>query len=131
MAVATLAGTGTLSANTQALAELIVTLAGVGAAAGSPRAVAYISADLLPYSELSPQSLANAVWQAEQAAYEATGTFGANLDAPVSSIGGGSITEQGIAEAVWDKETADHVTEGTFGNLMQRLLTVARFLGLR
>ena len=42
-----------------------------------------------------------------------------------------SITEQGIAEAVWDKDTADHVAEGTFGNLMQRLLTVARFLGLR
>lgn len=68
---------------------------------------------------------------AERGREVVTGTFGDNLDAPVSSIGGGSITEQGIAEAVWDKDTADHVAEGTFGNLMQRLLTVARYLGLR
>lgn len=49
----------------------------------------------------------------------------------MSSIGGGSITEEGIADAVWDEAVAGHTTDGSFGRLVQRLLTVAKYLGLR
>jgi len=130
-AVAALTGSGVLTADTKALAHLIATLAGIGVLTGNPNAYGYISADLLPYSDLSPQGLASAVWSEVQDGYDEAGTFGANLDAPVSGIGGGSITEEGIADAVWDEAVGDHVANGTFGNLVQRLLTVARYLGLR
>ncbi len=36
-----------------------------------------------------------------------------------------------IASAVWDKATSGHTTPGTFGSLIQKLLTVAKFLGLK
>ena len=36
-----------------------------------------------------------------------------------------------IADAVWDEAHADHATTGTFGKLVQKLLTVAKFLGLK
>lgn len=36
-----------------------------------------------------------------------------------------------IADAVWDEATSGHTTAGTFGLLIQKLLTVAKFLGLK
>lgn len=91
----------------------------------------HIGADITPFTDLSPQNLAAAVWNEPQSSYDRPGTFGDNLDAPVSSIGGGSITEEGIAEAVWDEMTSAHVTDGTYGALMKKLLTVSKFLGLK
>lgn len=73
-----------------------------------------------PSSDLSPQSLAAAVWAARQEGFTDPGSFGANLDAPISTIGGGSITEEGIAEKVLDVLMND-----------PRFLTVAKYLGLR
>lgn len=35
------------------------------------------------------------------------------------------------ATAVWDSLTASHTVAGTFGKLMQKLLTVGKYLGLR
>lgn len=36
-----------------------------------------------------------------------------------------------IADAVWDESTSAHATSGTFGAFIQKLLTVAKFLGLK
>lgn len=36
-----------------------------------------------------------------------------------------------VAAGVWDRPTSSHTTTGTFGILMQKLLTVAKFLGLK
>ena len=36
-----------------------------------------------------------------------------------------------IADAVWDEVTSGHTTASTFGLLAQKLLTVAKFLGLK
>ena len=130
-AAAALAGTGSLTGELGALAGAIAALAGSGAFAAGADGPASISADVTPYTALSPESLARAVWAAEQAGYLTPGTFGYNLDAPVSTIGGGSLTEAGIADAVWDEATAGHVADGSFGRLVQRLLTVAKYLGLR
>lgn len=35
------------------------------------------------------------------------------------------------ASAVWDKATSSHTTSGSFGALMQKLLTVSKFLGFK
>lgn len=40
-------------------------------------------------------------------------------------------TAADIADAVWDEATSGHTTAGTFGALVQKLLTVAKFLGLK
>lgn len=130
-AAAALAGTGSLTGELGALAGAIAALTGTGAAAADADGPASLSADVTPYTALSPESLARAVWAAEQAGYLTPGTFGYNLDAPVTSIGGGSLTEAGIADAVWDEATAGHTADGSFGRLVQRLLTVAKYLGLR
>ena len=130
-AAADLAGAGTLTGPLGALAGAAAIIAGAGTLAADTDGPAFMSADVTPYTDLSPESLARAVWAAEQAGYLAPGTFGYNLDAPVSSIGGGSITEEGIADAVWDEAVAGHTTDGSFGRLVQRLLTVAKYLGLR
>ena len=130
-AAAALAGTGSLTGELGALAGAIAALTGTGTFAAGADGPASISADVTPYTTLSPESLARAVWAAEQAGYLTPGTFGYNLDAPVTSIGGGSLTEAGIADAVWDEATAGHTADGSFGRLVQRLLTVAKYLGLR
>lgn len=36
-----------------------------------------------------------------------------------------------IADRVWEEATADHTTAGTYGTFVKRLLTVAKFLGLK
>ena len=36
-----------------------------------------------------------------------------------------------VADAVWDSPTSSHETAGTFGKLVGKLLTVAKFLGLK
>jgi hypothetical protein len=36
-----------------------------------------------------------------------------------------------IADAVWDEATTGHTAAGTFGKLIQKMLTVAKFLGLK
>ncbi len=41
------------------------------------------------------------------------------------------LSAQTVAEAVWDAQISDHVQPGSFGALVQRLLTVAKFLGLK
>jgi hypothetical protein len=45
--------------------------------------------------------------------------------------GGGGPTASEIADAVWDEPLTGHTTSSTFGELMQKLLTVGKFLGLK
>jgi hypothetical protein len=119
-AFATIGGTGDLSADTTAIGHATATIAGEGDMAATMRATGELDADIQPYTELSPESLARAVWTLQQAGFTDPGSFGANLDAPISTIGGGSITEEGIAAEVLDVLMTD-----------PRFLTVAKFLGLK
>jgi hypothetical protein len=53
---------------------------------------------------------------------------------PTNSAGlivGAGADPTDIADAVWDMPTVNHTDAGTFGAFIQRLLTVAKFLGLR
>lgn len=61
-AVAALAGTGDLTAAIGALAGIFADLDGEGALTGTIRALGYMEAEVTPFTELSPQSLAAAVW---------------------------------------------------------------------
>lgn len=68
-AIATLAGTGDISAAAgEALAWIQSNLTGVGTVStATSSGPANMSADVLPYTELSPQALADAVWNADMA----------------------------------------------------------------
>ena len=61
-AVATLAGSGDLTGAITALAWAISALTGEGTLTVVPRADGELGADITPFTELSPQNLATAVW---------------------------------------------------------------------
>jgi hypothetical protein len=61
-AVAALAGTGSLSGAVGALAGIFADLDGDGALTSTLNALGYMEADVSPFTELSPESLAAAVW---------------------------------------------------------------------
>lgn len=76
-ASADLAGAGDVIGALGALASAVAALQGSGTLASSDlRATAAISADITPFTELSPESLAAAVWNAAVAEFNATGTLG-------------------------------------------------------
>lgn len=65
-AAATLAGSGALSAAVDALGHLAAAVDASAALSATPRALGNIAAEITPFTELSPQSLADAVWASEQ-----------------------------------------------------------------
>jgi hypothetical protein len=66
--------------------------------------------------------VADAVWDEAQADHLAAGSTGESLN------DAGAAGDPG---AIWDEAAASHVAAGTFGALVQKLLTVAKFLGLK
>jgi hypothetical protein len=68
---------------------------------------------------LSPEGLAVAVWSENLSGYNTTSTAGKVLK------------DAGGAGNPWSADLASNNNPGTFGNLVQRLLTVAKFLGLK
>lgn len=69
--------------------------------------------------DMGASAIATAVWNAATASYGSAGSYGllieTNLDAQVSTVGGGSLTEAGIAGAVWDELLSGHVISGSAG----------------
>lgn len=78
-AAATLGGTATMTAAMGALAGAMASISGTGSASVNATAKAWISADLTPFTELSPQSLATAVWAALLADNQDPGSTGEAL----------------------------------------------------
>lgn len=77
-AVATLTGSGSIStAALVALGNAVAALTGTGTVTPTINATGELAADLTPFTELSPQSLAAAVWNSVAAAYDDPATFGA------------------------------------------------------
>jgi hypothetical protein len=74
------------------------------------------------FNDLDAAGVATAVWNAATATYGSAGSYGllieTNLDAQVSTVGGGSLTEAGIADAVWDEVLSGHLTAGSTGNAL-------------
>lgn len=79
-ASAALTGTGTLAGAMTAYGTLASALAGVGTLAAERYAIGHMAADISPFSELSPESLATAVWSAIAADNNDVGTMGEKLN---------------------------------------------------
>lgn len=80
-ASATLAGTGDMDGALGALASVVASLSGTGAATAGVSATGNMEAEITPFTELSPENLARAVWNAVAASYNASGSMGAKLNA--------------------------------------------------
>lgn len=65
--------------------------------AATPSAIGHMSGDITPFTELSPQNLAAAVWQAMAAEYNASGTMGNKLNFAAS----GGVDYDTLAQYVW------------------------------
>ena len=78
-----------------------------------------ISCDIGGPSPLSPEGLAAAVWDTVLADYQNVGSTGKALN------------DAGSAGNPWSADLASNNTVGTFGYLVQKLITVAKFLGLK
>lgn len=63
-----------------AIIDLLSSLLGTGSLAGEETAIAVLEADILPYTTLSPESLASAVWEAATSDHNTVGTTGKKLN---------------------------------------------------
>lgn len=78
-----------------------------------------LSADIGGAEALSPQGLANAVWNAQTSSYQTAGSTGK------------ALTDAGGAGNPWAALVDDNDDPGTFGERMKKLLKLAQFLGLK
>lgn len=97
-AVATLAGTGDLTGALDALGNVLAALTGVAGNDATLTATGELDADITPFTDLSPQSLAAAVWSAIAADNNDSLTMGEKLNGagsagdPWSTVLPGSYT---------------------------------------
>jgi hypothetical protein len=120
--VATLQANGTMQLTSDALCGAIftVTANGNGQVTGSPflSALAHLEAEAGGPTPLSPEGLANAVWSEDLTPYSGVSA-------------GQALKDAGSAGNPWSATLASNNTPGTFGWFVQKLLTVAKYLGLR
>lgn len=95
---AALAGQGSLAASLKVVAGLVATLPGTGSVAANLTGYANMEADILPYTDLSPQALAAAVWNAAVASYQEAGSTGEALAA--GGNGGGAVSTYNSTRSV-------------------------------
>ncbi len=115
------AGVSTATASIGAKADLIGTAVGASTTTATMTAIGHLAGEATPFTELSPQSLATAVWSALAADNAEPGTMGELLN----GAGGGS-SPGAVADAVWDELTAGHAGAGTFAALVQQDVYTAK-----
>lgn len=87
-ASATLDGTGTVAGTLGALVNAVAALQGIGTiTVALPLAVGTLSADITPFTTLSPENLAASVWNAVAASFDEPGTMGEKLNNAVAGTG--------------------------------------------
>lgn len=118
-ASATLAGSGNISGSLGALADAVATIGGTSSLSGDLRGVGHMTADILPYTDLSPQALAAAVWGSLAAQFNSSGTMGEKLNA------------SGSSGDPWTADLSGYNTDGTAGKRMKETLTKIQFLALK
>ena len=79
-AEATIAGTSSATATATALGWALATLAGTGTMTGTRYATGALAADITPFTDLSPENLATAVWSAVASDNNDTGTMGEKVN---------------------------------------------------
>jgi len=78
-AIANLAGTGSIS-TADALGWVLASMTGAGTLTGTRYATGALEADITPFTTLSPENLASAVWSAVAADNNDTGTMGEKVN---------------------------------------------------
>ena len=121
---ASLAGIGSVSANLSAIAKLNCALAGVGSISANLKGNNALSATIVIggtgyLSNDDTARLADAVWDELTADHQIAGSTGE------------ALADAGAAGNPWSADLASNNTAGTFGAFVQKLLTVAKFLGLK
>lgn len=115
-----LAGSGDLTGALGAIAFCVSNLTGTGSATGALRGTASLEADIQPFTELSPESLAASVWSALATAFNESGTMGEKLN------GAGSAGDP------WTTALPGAYADGTAGKIIgQKLLTTGKFIALK
>ena len=121
-ASADLAGVGAVgTADLSAIIPIFSTLAGSGAVTSNLTGTGRLEADIVigASDPLSPDNLASAVWDTVLADHVDVGSTGAALN------------DAGSAGNPWAADLSSNNTDGTFGGFVQKLLSVAKFLGLK
>ena len=114
---AALSGTGSASGNVSALIPVAAALSGLGAIVANLKGTGSLAADITPFTDLSPENLAQAVWNTQLAEHQDTGSAGK------------ALTDAGAAGNPWAADLASNNDAGTFGALVQKLLTKVFYLG--
>lgn len=115
-------GTCTLTVNSAlcgAIFSVLANSSGVITPSVTISALAHMNAEAGGPTPLSPEGLASAVWGASAADNNDTGTMGEK------------VNDASAAGNPWSADLASNNTAGTFGAFVQKLLTVAKFLGLK
>lgn len=109
----------TTDANIQAIIDTLAS----GSMTITPNAIltalAHMNAEAGGPTPLSPEGLAAAVWDTVLADHQITGSTGK------------ALSDAGGAGNPWSADITTNNTPGTFGALVQKLLTVAKFIGLK
>ena len=116
------AGEATHNAIINALAWAIGQADGTSTATLTSYATGQLQGSITPFTELSPEGLAAAVWNSLVAQHQEDGTMGKALGTASS----GGVDLNLLAEAVWDHATRTLTTGGTGGGM-----TVSQFLALK
>lgn len=96
----TLAGVGQITSALQLLAYVVSNMTGSGAITATLRGTATLEADITPFTELSPESLAASVWNSVAASFNEAGTMGEKLnDAGSASNPWTEVIESGYTAA--------------------------------
>ncbi len=117
-AVATLAGTGNVAGSLKALGNTVATLNGIGSVTGTRYAIGHMEAELTPFTELSPENLAAAVWNAIAVVYNDVGTMGEKMN------------DAGSGGDPWATDLSAYTTTGCAGKVLKDKLSKGQFLAL-
>lgn len=123
ISVASGSGSSTVTLSGSAVIGALAGISGQGNITFTPAAtiaaIGYMSGLSTNETEFSATALANAVWQAVASDYNEPGTMGEKLN------------DAGSAGNPWAALLVDNGDPGTFGERVQKLLTTAKFLGLK
>ena len=114
---AALSGVGTISSQLSALVPMDAALSGLGAIVANLKGSGRLGADITPFTDLSPENLAAAVWDKQLSDHQDVGTAGK------------ALTDAGAAGNPWSAELTSNIDPGTFGEHVQKLLTKIFYLG--
>lgn len=119
-AVAALTGSGTAAADIVAKAWAQSGLTGSGVLELTPYATGTLEAEIATIAaEVTPETVAAAVWEALTSQFNTAGTMGKALQ------------DASAAGNPWAADLVANNDSGTFGERIQKLLTTGKFLGLK